>query len=171
MPKTKQQKQLIFKGLKEKIKNSNSLVISVFEKLSVNADQTLRKDLRKENVKYEVAKKTLLVKAFAENKVKGLPENELLGNVSMTTSEDEVLGAKILSKFAKDKNDFKIIGGILNKVWVDANKIAEIAKLPTKTELIYKTVSVIKAPLSGFLNVLSGNVRGLVNVLNEIKNK
>jgi len=170
MAKTKQQKEQALKGLKNKIADSNSLVISTFSNLTVNEDQNLRGQLRKENVSYEVAKKTLLKKAFSDNKVHGLPESELLGNISVATSQDEVAGAKILSKFAKGRENFKIIGGILNQVWVDANKIAELAKLPSKLELIAKTVGTIKAPLTGFVNVLSGNTRGLVNVLNAIKN-
>jgi len=170
MAKTKQQKEQVFKGLKNKIADSNSLVISTFSNLTVNEDQNLRGQLRQENVSYEVAKKTLLKKAFSDNKVQGLIESELLGNISVATSQDEVAGAKILSKFAKGRENFKIIGGILNQVWVDANKIAELAKLPSKLELIAKTVGTIKAPLTGFVNVLSGNTRGLVNVLNAIKN-
>jgi len=170
MAKTKQQKEQVFKGLKNKIADSNSLVISTFSNLTVNDDQNLRGQLRQENVSYEVAKKTLLKKAFSDNKVQGLIESELLGNISVATSQDEVAGAKILSKFAKGRENFKIIGGILNQVWVDANKIAELAKLPSKLELIAKTVGTIKAPLTGFVNVLSGNTRGLVNVLNAIKN-
>ena len=170
MAKTKQQKEQVFKGLKNKIADSNSLVISTFSNLTVNEDQNLRGQLRKENVSYEVAKKTLLKKAFSDNKVHGLPESELLGNISVATSQDEVAGAKILSKFAKGRENFKIIGGILNQVWVDANKIAELAKLPSKLELIAKTVGAIKAPLTSFVNVLSGNIRGLVNILNAIKN-
>ncbi|MBU4360961.1 50S ribosomal protein L10 [Candidatus Parcubacteria bacterium] len=171
MPKTKQQKEQVLKGLKNKIQDSNSLVISTFSNLNVNDDQQLRADLRKDGVQYEVAKKTLLKKAFKDNKMDGLAEDELLGNISVATSKDEVIGAKILSKFAKSRENFKIVGGILNKIWVDANKVAELAKLLTKPELIAKTVYTIKAPLTGFVNVLSGNIRGLVNVLNAIKNK
>ncbi len=171
MPKNKQQKTKILKDLNQKVKDSNSFIISTFNNLSVNDDQSLRKDLRKENVEYEVTKKTLLKKVFAENKVNDLPENELLGNISIATSKDEVMGAKVLSNFAKDHENFNIIGGILKKIWFDSSKIAELAKLPTKQELIAKTVGTIKTPLTGFVNVLSGNARGLINVLNAIKNK
>ncbi|MFH1610698.1 MAG: 50S ribosomal protein L10 [Patescibacteria group bacterium] len=171
MAKTKQQKEQVLKGLKEKIADSNSLVISTFSNLTVNDDQELRADLRKDGVEYEVTKKTLLKKAFADNKVEGLNEDDLLGNISVATSKDEVVGAKVLSKFAKDRDSFKIVGGILNKIWVDRNKIAELAKLPSKPELIAKTVGTIKAPITGFVNVLSGNFRGLVNTLNAIKNR
>ena len=67
MAKTKQQKEQVLKGLKDKIADSNSLVISTFSNLTVNDDQELRADLRKDDVQYEVAKKTLLKKAFNDS--------------------------------------------------------------------------------------------------------
>ena len=38
-----------------------------------------------------------------------------------------------------------------------------------KRELLAKVVGSMKAPISGFVNVLSGNLRGLVRVLTAIK--
>lgn len=171
MAKSKQQKKEMLENMKSKIKDSKSLIISVFNKLPVNQDQTLRSELRKENIKHAVVKKTLLKKSFSENKIKGLPENELQGNISLTAAGDEVMGAKILAKFAKDKEDFKIVGGLLDSIWVDTNKILELAKLPSQPEMLAKTVGTIKAPLNSFVNVLFGNVRGLINVLNAVKNQ
>ncbi len=170
MPKTREQKQEVIKSINQKIKDSKSLIISVFDKLKVNQDQELRQKLRQNGIKYEVVKKTLLKRSFEENGVKDLPEDELLGNISITASKDEVTGAKILAEFAGDKEDFKIIGGLLNNIWVDADKILELAKLPSKDELLTRAIGAIKAPLSGFVNVLSGDIKGLINILNAIKN-
>jgi len=47
--------------------------------------------------------------------------------------------------------------------------VEALAKLSSKEELIARTVGVIKAPLSGVVNVLAGGLRGLLNVLREIK--
>ena len=171
MPKTRQQKQEILKSIDRKIKESSSLIVSVFNKLPVSQDQELRADLKQNNIDYQVVKKTLLKKSFEENKIKELPYELLIGNISIAACQDEVTGAKILSKFAKDKEDFKIIGGILEKTWIDAEKILELAKLPSKDELIAKTVATVKAPLNGLVNVLVGNIRGLVRVLNAVKDK
>ena len=51
----------------------------------------------------------------------------------------------------------------------DLSKVQDLAKLPSKQELLAKAVGSIKAPISGFVNVIAGNMRGLVNVLNAIK--
>ena len=169
MAKTRQQKKESLDLISKRLDESNTIVISTFEKLSVNDDQILRSELREGGTTHEVVKKTLLKKIFEDKKIEGLKSDDLIGNISITSSDDEVAGAKVLAKFSKNNEGFKIVGGLLNKVWVDASKIMELAKLPSKQELIAKTVGTIKAPITGFVNVVSGNLRNLVNVLNNIK--
>ena len=170
MAKTRQQKEKNLNLLKEKIEQSKSIILSTFSNVSVNDDQELRSKLREEGAGYRVVKKTLLQKAVEEKDVSGLPTDELVGNISFMTAEDEVSGSKALVEFSKDRENFKIIGGWLDKVWVDANQILELAKLPSKLELLGKTVGTIQAPISGFVNVLNANLNNLLNVLNNIKN-
>ena len=171
MAKTRQQKQEVIKNIENKIDSSNAIVFSAFDQVTVNEDQKLRSELRKQDVSYEIVKKTLLQKVLQQKEVSGFEENIFNRNISMTASEDEVSGAKLVAEFAKDKEGYKIIGGILNNEWFDGEKIEALAKLPSKEELIAKTIGTIKAPLSGFVNVLAGNLRGLVNTLNAIKDQ
>ena len=44
-----------------------------------------------------------------------------------------------------------------------------LAKLPSRAELLAKAVGSIAAPLRGMVNVLQGNLSGLVRVLSQIK--
>jgi len=59
----------------------------------------------------------------------------------------------------------------LGKAFVDKEKIKALAALPSKLELLGKVVATVKAPISGLVNVLAGNLRGLVIVLSGIKDK
>jgi large subunit ribosomal protein L10 len=43
--------------------------------------------------------------------------------------------------------------------------------LPSREELYAKVVGSISAPLSGMVNVLAGNIRGLVSVLKQYQEK
>jgi len=169
MPKSKFQKQKVLDNVAKKIDDSKSVIISVFEKLPVADDFSLRQELKKQGASHEIVKKTLLKKVFNEKRISVLDNQELIGNIAITSANDEIIGAKILSKFIKGKENFKIIGGMVNNIWIDAEKIMALAKLPSKEELIAKTIGTIKAPVSGFVNVLAGNLRNLVNVLNNIK--
>lgn len=167
MTKTKQQKQEMLEYLKEKLADSKSVVFANFTGLSVNDMEDLRSKCRQAGVQYLVAKKTLLKKALAEA---GFEAPELGGEISVAFSrQDEVAAAKILNEFSKGHEEVKFIAGILENKIIGAEEVKGLAQLPSKDELLAKMVGSIKAPISGFVNVLSGNLRGLVNVLNAIK--
>ena len=64
--------------------------------------------------------------------------------------------------------NLKIVGGILGTKELTAEEVQALAKLPSKEELLAKLVGTLNAPVSGFVNVLAGNLRGLVNVLKAV---
>lgn len=172
MPKTRPQKEQLLKDLIDRIKNAKSAVLASFTAVPVKADQQLRSNMRQENVSYAVIKKTLLKKAFEKLGYQTDTLDSLNGNISLAISaEDEVAPAKTINDFAKDHETMDIVGGILENTWVDQSKMKALAILPSKDELIAKTVGTIKAPLNGLVNVLAGNIRGLVNSLNAIKDQ
>ena len=110
MPKSKQQKQAMLDSVKNKVANSTSAVFCVFNKLTVNDDHHLRAESKKNDVSYEVAKKTLLQKSLAESQISDAEIENARGNIGVAASSDEVASAKLIYNFAKDKEDFKILG-------------------------------------------------------------
>ena len=54
---------------------------------------------------------------------------------------------------------------------IDAAQVKDLAKMPSKEELIARVLGGFNAPLSGLVNVLNGNIRGLVVALNAIAEK
>jgi large subunit ribosomal protein L10 len=91
------------------------------------------------------------------------------GVVSIFGTGDEVAPAQIIATFAKTHDVMTIFGGILEGKYIDAIKVTELSKLPSKEQLYAQLVGTLNAPISGFVNVLAGNLRGLVQVLNAIK--
>jgi len=169
MAKTRQQKEEAVKDLIDKVKKAKSLVFVNFDGLKVKEIEELRKNCRAENVDYLVAKKTLMKKAFKDA---GLVIDLKDFDREVATvfgHEDEVAPARIVQDFAKEHEALVAFGGVLEKAFVDQAKIIELSKLPSKDELLAKVVGSIKAPVSGFVNVLSGNLRNLVYVLNAVK--
>jgi large subunit ribosomal protein L10 len=51
---------------------------------------------------------------------------------------------------------------------LSAKEVTALAQLPSKLELRGQLVGTLAAPMSGFVNVLAGNLRGLVYALNAI---
>jgi large subunit ribosomal protein L10 len=83
--------------------------------------------------------------------------------------DDEVAPAKITYTYSKKNDKFAIVGGILEGKEISDIMVKSLASLPSREELYAKIVGTLASPLSGMVNVLSGNIRGLVNVLNSIK--
>ena len=88
---------------------------------------------------------------------------------TFVSTEDETTAARIVNNFAKSHELVKIFGGILEGKYINDDKVKNLANLPTRQELLAKFVGTINAPVSGFVNVLAGNLRNLVGVLNNIK--
>ncbi|MDP2910476.1 MAG: 50S ribosomal protein L10 [bacterium] len=169
MPLTKEQKNKIVKKLKENIANQKAIVFVSVKGLKASELFNLRKQLKESNCLLSVAKKTLLKIAFKENKTE-LNEKELEGQVALIFGfEDELAPAKTAYDFSLKNENLKILGGFLENEFRSREEVIILAKIPSKQELLAKIIGSIKAPISGFANVLQGNIKGLVYLLSNIK--
>jgi len=169
MPKTKQEKTLILKGLNEKIKKQTTIIIVDFTGLKVPDAFDLRNRLKKVDAELKVAKKTLIQLALKNN---NLDKNirEMNGEIALVFGyKDEILPAKTVYDFTKENENLKILGGFFENEFQNAEKFIELAKLPSKEELLGRLVGSISSPLTGFVRSLQYNLKGLVFTLNAIK--
>ncbi len=154
------------------LKSAKGLVFANYTGLTVKEMQELRKVLRQAGVSYEVAAKTLMSRAFNAAGLDGTVTNSLLGGLSVAISQtDEVEPARALLEFSKTHDKFQLIGGLLESKFIDAIRVKELAKLPSKQELLAKLVGSLQSPLTGLVQVLQGNLRGLVQVLRAVSEK
>ncbi|NBS41714.1 50S ribosomal protein L10 [bacterium] len=173
MPKTRAQKQEIISELADNFKRMKSAVFTSVEGYTMEDADNLRAKGRAAGVKSFVAKRTLLERSLKEAGLT-IDTSALHGSILTSLSfEDEVSGAKLVASFLKERKDnpMKMVGGILEGKLMDAKSINTLAKLPGKQELLTQLVWTLNAPASGFVNVLAANIRGLVTVLNAVKEK
>jgi large subunit ribosomal protein L10 len=169
MPKTRAQKEEIVDALAEKLGRMKSTVFTSVSGYTMDDANTLRAKGREQGVELLIAKKTLLVRALEKNGFT-VAKDELNGSVLTTIGyDDEVAAAKIIAEFAKNREGIEIVGGLLEGQFVNSDAIKQLSSLPSKEELLAKVVGSINAPISGFVNVLAGNLRNFVQVLNAIK--
>jgi|TARA_B100001971_G_C18199764_1_gene543809 large subunit ribosomal protein L10 len=169
MPKTRHQKEETFAQAKEDTHAAKSIVFVGYHGLSVPQTEDLRKQLRDEQVKFQVIKKTLLKKVLDDAKLDIDVKNLGEGLAIAYAMNDEVSTAKVLANFQKDNEALTLYGGVLEEKFMNEAEVMALSKLLSKPELYAKLVGSINAPLSGFVNVLAGTMRGLVQVLNGIK--
>lgn len=172
MPLNKKQKQKIIEGLKEKIAGQKAVVFMNFSGLKVKDLFDLRKRLKTVDCRLLVAKKTLMKLAFKEAGIKVEPK-EMEGEIALAFGfKDEILPAKTIYKFSQENENLKISGGFVKSQgleFLNAEQIIELAKLPTKEELLARLVGSISAPISNFVRALNYNIKGLVYLLTTIK--
>ncbi|RMD59290.1 50S ribosomal protein L10 [Candidatus Parcubacteria bacterium] len=173
MPKTKEQKQAILNSLKDKLQRSKSTALVKFNALKVKEMEELRKELKQEGSEYMVAKKTLLGIALREGGAGEFDFKSVEGQIGVAFGyQDEVAAAKILEKFIKNHSEqVDFIGGVLEGKVINREAIIQLAQVPSKPELYAKLVGSLNAPISGFVNVLAGNLRNLIYVLKAIEEK
>lgn len=171
MAKTRQQKEQNVSDLTKRLQNMKAAVIVDYKGLNVKAAQSIRSELWGQPIVYQVVKKRLFDIALINAGLsQALDVKNLKGNIGVVVgAEDEVSTAKFAAKFAKEYETFKILGGLFDGCYVNEDKIKMLAALPSKVELLAKVVGCLQAPISGFVNVLAGNLRGLVRVLNAIQ--
>lgn len=170
MPSQKNIDQL--QQIKDKLQQAKSVVLSDYRGLSVNQQQDLRQQIKKTGGELMVAKNTLLKLALEAEKY-DLPddfETILQGpTITLFSYEDELAPLKTLYQFAQKNQLPEIKVGFLTKQPLEAEKVKQLAQLPSKLELIAQTITTINAPISGFVNVLSGSLKNLVYTLEAIK--
>ena len=165
---TRKQKEQIIAEVVEKIQQAKALVFADFKGLSVKDLTVLKRELRATQSEWLVLKKTLLNIALEKAGIQ-VNARSLEGQVSISFSSDEVSAAKVIAPFAK-KNDkvLRIIGGALGTTALDVAEVQALAKLPSQDELRGQLVGTLQAPITGFVRALSGNLSGLVRVLQAV---
>lgn len=157
--------------LSDKIKKAQSFIIADYRGINVEEVTALRDDLRKANIEYKVIKNTLARFAAEENDLKELLPH-LEGPTAIAISYDDVVApAKILSEYTKKHENFQLKVGYVEGKVINVEEIKSLAKIPPKEVLVAKVLGGFNAPISGLVNVLNGNLRGLVVALNAVAQK
>ncbi len=169
---TKEQKTKQIESLKDNISKQKSVIFVDFSKVGSKDMFSLRKNLKEAGCNLKIAKKTLVRIAFGQsnisfwNKIK----ESIPGQLALVFGiEDEIAPARIANIFAKTQENFKILGGIFENKFIEKDRVLALANLPSRDELLAKMVGSIASPMFGFMNVLQGNIKGLVVVLSRIQ--
>jgi large subunit ribosomal protein L10 len=157
--------------LKEKMKKASITLLADFKGMKVNELNDLRRELRKSSARLQVVKNTLAKIAVKDTEFKDLGEH-FKETVALVTGEgDPVAPAKVLVKFAKDKETPKIKVGFLSGELMKASQVEALSRLPSREEMIAKLMGSMQAPTQNLVNVLAAIPRKLVTVLAAIRDK
>jgi large subunit ribosomal protein L10 len=166
---TKQKKEEVVSELTDKISRTKSVVFVEFTGMSTAQISALRRELKENDAELKVAKKTLVDLALRKNSLEA-DLDQFKTQVAVALGyNDEVGAVKILAKLSRTNKALKMLAGFVGGEYYGTAPLSALAKLPSREQLLGQLVGTIAAPISGFANVLQGNIRGLVTVLSKIK--
>jgi large subunit ribosomal protein L10 len=171
MAKSKDQKNKDLDELTSKIKEARSVVFTGYTGTTVKDLDKFRKTLRKENVFSKVYKITLVKKALEANGISASGIDYKTPVILSVSNEEETAPARVIKALSKDLKTFSVLEGIVDGKLISKAEVAALADLPSKDQLRAQVIATINAPVTGFVNVLAGNLRGLINVLNAAAQK
>ena len=165
------EKESMLSEMRGRVDDSVFVILTDFGGLNVSSGQALRAKLREADAEFHVVKNRLFKHVAKEMGVDELEEG-LKGPTAMVTGTGEVTEvAKILREFVKE-NELPVIKmGALRGVFLTADEIDELAKLPSREELLAQVVGAVSAPLTEFATVMNGLMGGFVNVLQSLEDQ
>lgn len=167
--KTRQQKEQDVERLHQTFDESPNALLIGFQGIKVGDDERLRRDLRQNNLTYQVVKNTLAVRAAAGTSMDQV-KAEFVGAVAVALSRDDpVTLAKVLSRWAKENAALKFRAGIVEGRVIDVRDVEALANMPAKEELISKMMFLINSGAQRFAVALSGVARNLTVVLDQVR--
>ena len=170
----KEFKKKAVEDIKERLDANKVIYFVGYKGLTVESVSNLRENLKSNNSEMKVYKNTLISRALKEV-MDGVSDdvfNVFVNPTAIVTSKDDPIApAKVLKDFVKTKEMLVSKGGVVDGVYLDEESINKMASLPSREVLIAKLLMLLNSPITGFVNVLQGNVREFVNVLHAIKDK
>ncbi len=149
-----EQKQAVVAEVSDQLAKAQAVILAEYRSIPVKAMTELRKKARGSGVYLRVLKNTLMRRAVADTPFKGLTE-KMVGPLAYGISSDPVAVAKVLQEFAKDNEKFVIRAGAMPNVVMSAREVADLAKMPSRQELLAKLVATLQAPIAKFVRALN----------------
>ena len=149
----KEQKQNYITDMITQFENSKAVIVTHYQGLTMPQLDELRAKMREHGIVFKITKNRITKLAIKKTKCKDL-SNLFIGPTAVTFGEDAIMSARILSKFAKDNKNLKLIGGIMDNEVLDQAGVLNVANLPTLDEARANIVGILKASASKLVSIL-----------------
>ncbi|MDO8557665.1 MAG: 50S ribosomal protein L10 [bacterium] len=172
MPLLHSEKENIISSAATALKGARMVIFADFKGISVKKSQVFRRKVKKEGGDFRIIKKTLARIALknAGLSQEGLENYKDTLAIAAHPTQDSAF-AKLFTQSTKEFPELKIVAGIFDGQNMSRAEVMELAKLPSREELLSRLVGTLIAPVSGFVRVLNGPLTGFTNIINSLATK
>jgi large subunit ribosomal protein L10 len=149
-----EQKQAVVAEVSAQLAKAQTVVLAEYRSVPVKDMTELRRKARGSGVYLRVLKNTLARRAVADTPFKGLAD-KMVGPLAYGISVDPVAAAKVLHEFARVNEKFVIRAGAMPNVVMSAREVADLARMPSRQELIATLMATMQAPVATFVRTLN----------------
>ena len=149
----REQKKQYINEMSTQLDKSEAVIVTHYQGLTVSQLDDLRKRMREHGIVFKITKNRITKLALEKTKCKDL-SNLFTGPTAVAFGEDAIMSARILSKFAKDNENLKLIGGIMDNEVLDQAGVQNVASLPTLDEARANIVGILNASASKLISIL-----------------
>ncbi|MCJ7781080.1 MAG: 50S ribosomal protein L10 [Acidimicrobiia bacterium] len=157
--------------IKERIEGAQAVFLAEYAGLSVQEQQTLRRELRANGAEFKVVKMTLARLAAADLDIEDLDEL-LIGPTGLTFADGDPVGAaKVLRDFAKGHEVLVIKGGLLGREFLTPERVAELADIEPREVLLARIAGAFEAPMAKMAGLLAALPRNAATMMQQLLEK
>ena len=150
-----EQKQAVVAEVSAEVARAQAIVLAEYRSLPVGNMTELRRRARTSGVYLRVLKNTLARRAVAETPFSGLTD-KMVGPLAYGISADPVAVAKVLHEFSRENSEkFTIKAGAMPNVVMTPEQVAQLAKMPSRKELLAILVGTMQAPIATLARTLN----------------
>jgi len=127
--------------------------------------------LKDVDANYTVVKNSIFKVALQETE-QPLQAQEIDGPVALIYfGDDPTAPAKLIKQTQKETELLNAKGGVFEGEFLTEERVMQLAEIPSREILLSQLVGTMNTPLTGFMNAVTGNIRGLTVVLKGISEK
>ena len=149
-----ERKQAVVAEIGAQLARAQTVVLAEYRSLKVGEMTELRRKARSSGVYLRVLKNTLARRAVADTPFKGLAD-KMSGPLAYGISADPVAAAKVLQEFARGHDKFVIKAGAMPNLLMSPREVADLAKMPSRDQLLATLVGTLQAPIAKFVRTLN----------------
>ena len=166
----KEQKKNYISKMETQFQNNEAVLITHYQGLTMTQLDSLRAEMREHGIKFQITKNRITKLAIEKTKCKDL-SNLFTGATAVAFSDDAIISARILSKFSKENENLKLLGGIMGDELLDQAGVQNVANLPTLDEARANIVGILATPASKFVSILLARSEKMSTLSPEISEK
>jgi large subunit ribosomal protein L10 len=166
----KEQKKNYISEMEAQFQNTEAVLVTHYQGLTMSQLDELRAQMREHGIIFKITKNRITKLAIEKTKCKDLSDL-FVGATAVAFSDDAIMSARIISKFAKTNENLKLLGGIMGSEILDQAGVQNVANLPTLDEARANIVGILAAPASKFISILLARSEKMSILSPEISDK